>query len=524
MHASLPAYLLKKVMKLKPPLPFAFNLLSSHGMKQDLYINNSLSRKKEKFEPLNPPFVGLYVCGPTVYSDVHLGNLRTFMSFDVIYRYLTHIGYKVRYVRNITDVGHLVDDADEGEDKIAKRARLEQLEPMEIVQKYTNGFHEVVNAFNLIPPSIEPTATGHIIEQIEMTKKIMENGFAYEVNGSVYFDVKKYNETFNYGILSGRNIDELQSGSRDLDGQDEKRNPLDFALWKKAQPEHIMRWPSPWGDGFPGWHLECSVMSSKYLGLQFDIHGGGMDLKFPHHECEIAQNCAAHLNHTPVKYWIHGNMLTLNGKKMSKRDGNFLLPGDLLSGNHELMDKAYDKNTVRFFFMQAHYSSTLDMSMDALQAAEKGLRRIQSAIKELSLLQPAATSSVKLSEWKQACYDAMNDDFNCPVLIAQLFEGAKIIFGAKEGNVQLTETDLAELKQGYQVFFQEVLGLETENNAGNSAEAGTVGGLMEMVLEMRMNARLKKDFATSDLIRDRLNNLKIVVKDGKEGSNWEYLN
>jgi cysteinyl-tRNA synthetase len=511
-------------MILKPPLPFGFNLLSSQGMKQDLYINNSLSRKKEKFEPLNPPFVGLYVCGPTVYSDVHLGNLRTFMSFDIVYRYLTHLGYKVRYVRNITDVGHLVDDADEGEDKIAKRARLEQLEPMEIVQKYTNGFHDVVNAFNLIPPSIEPTATGHIIEQIEMTKKIMENGFAYEVNGSVYFDVKKYNEEFNYGILSGRNIEELQSGSRELDGQDEKRNALDFALWKKAQPEHIMRWPSPWGDGFPGWHLECSVMSSKYLGLQFDIHGGGMDLKFPHHECEIAQNCAAHLNHTPVKYWIHGNMLTLNGKKMSKRDGNFLLPGDLLTGNHELMDKAYDKNTVRFFFMQAHYGSTLDMSMDALQAAEKGLKRIQSAIKELSLLQPSATSSVKTGEWKQACYDAMNDDFNCPVLIAQLFEGAKIINGAKEGNVQLTQSDITELQQGYQIFFQDILGLETENNGGNSGEAGTVGGLMEMVLEMRMNARLKKDFATSDLIRDRLNNLKIVVKDGKEGSNWEYLN
>src|SRR5688572_29355072 len=336
-------------------------------MNQELYINNSLTRKKEKFIPINSPFVGLYVCGPTVYNDVHLGNLRTFMSFDVVYRYLTHIGYKVRYVRNITDVGHLVDDADEGEDKIAKRARLEQLEPMEIVQKYTNGFHEVTNAFNLIPPSIEPTATGHIVEQIEMTRQIIANGFAYEANGSVYFDVKKYSEKFPYGILSGRNIEELVSGTRDLDGQDEKRNPLDFALWKKAGPEHIMRWPSPWGEGFPGWHIECSVMSSKYLGVQFDIHGGGMDLKFPHHECEIAQNCAAHSHHTPVKYWLHGNMLTLNGKKMSKSEGNFFLPQDLLSGKHPLIDKAYSPSAVRFFFLQAHYGSTLDITMEGLQ-------------------------------------------------------------------------------------------------------------------------------------------------------------
>lgn len=513
----------KNLNDVDSPLTFATNLLSSPCMNQELYINNSLSRKKERFEPLNSPFVGLYVCGPTVYNDVHLGNLRTFMSFDMIYRYLTHIGYKVRYVRNITDVGHLVDDADEGEDKIAKRARLEQLEPMEIVQKYTNGFHDVVNRFGLIPPSIEPTATGHIIEQIEMTQKIIDNGFAYEVNGSVYFDVKKYSEKFPYGILSGRNIDELQSGSRDLDGQDEKRSSLDFALWKKAQPEHIMRWPSPWGEGFPGWHIECSVMSSKYLGLQFDIHGGGMDLKFPHHEAEIAQNCAAHMRDTPVKYWLHGNMLTLNGKKMSKSDGNFLLPGDLLSGDHPLMDKAYSKNTIRFFFFQAHYGSTLDISMDGLQAAEKGLRRIQTALKELSTMQPSATSTAKVSEWKKACYDAMNDDFNCPVLVAQLFEAAKIINGAKEGNVQLTENDIAELKSGFDAFFYEILGLEVENTATNG-KGDTLDGLMNMVLEMRMNARSKKDFATSDLIRDRLNDLKIVVKDGKEGTSWDYLN
>ena len=492
-------------------------------MRQDLYINNSLSRKKEKFEPLNPPFVGLYVCGPTVYNDVHLGNLRTFMSFDIVYRYLTHLGYKVRYVRNITDVGHLVDDADEGEDKIAKRARLEQLEPMEIVQKYTNGFHEVVNLFNLIPPSIEPTATGHIIEQIEMTQQIIANGFAYEVNGSVYFDVKKYNEKFPYGILSGRNIDDLMSGTRDLDGQDEKRNGLDFALWKKAQPEHIMRWKSPWGEGFPGWHLECSVMSSKYLGLKFDIHGGGMDLKFPHHECEIAQNCAAHLHYTPVMYCFHVNMLTLNGKKMSKSDGNFLLPGDLISGNHPLMDKSYSTSAIRFFFLQAHYGSTLDLSMDALQAAEKGLKRIQTALKELATLTPSSKSSINIAEWKQACYDAMNDDFNCPVLVAQMFEGAKLINGAKEGNITLSEDDILELKNTFKVFFQDILGLDLESNAGNT-QNDTVGGLMNMVLEMRMNARTKKDFATSDLIRDRLTDLKIVVKDGKDGSSWDYLN
>lgn len=491
-------------------------------MNHELYINNSLTRKKELFAPLNPPFVGLYVCGPTVYNDVHLGNLRTFMSFDIVYRYLTHIGYKVRYVRNITDVGHLVDDADEGEDKIAKRARLEQLEPMEIVQKYTNGFHDVVRLFNLIPPSIEPTATGHIIEQIEMTQKIIDNGFAYVVNGSVYFDVKKYNEKFPYGILSGRNIDELLSGTRDLDGQDEKRNGLDFALWKKANPEHIMRWKSPWGEGFPGWHIECSVMSSKYLGLQFDIHGGGMDLKFPHHECEIAQNCAAHLHSTPVKYWVHGNMLTLNGKKMSKSDGNFLLPGDLLSGDHSLMDKAYSTSAIRFFFLQAHYGSTLDISMEALQAAEKGLKRIQNALKELGSLTASDTSSVKTDAWKKSCYDAMNDDFNCPVLIARLFDGVNMINGAKEGNVKLTSTDIEIIKGTFHTFLVDVLGIELESTVNGQYQV--VDGLMNMVLEMRMNARTKKDFATSDLIRDRLSELKIVVKDGKEGSSWDYLN
>lgn len=492
-------------------------------MDKDLYLNNSLTRKKEKFEPLNPPFVGMYVCGPTVYSDVHTGNLRTFISFDVIYRYLSHLGYKVRYVRNITDVGHLVDDADEGEDKIAKRARLEKLEPMEIVQKYTNGFHDVMKDFNLIPPSIEPTATGHIVEQIEMTKQILENGFAYEVNGSVYFDVKKYNESFPYGKLSGRNIDELMSGSRDLDGQDEKRNPLDFALWKKAQPEHIMRWPSPWGDGFPGWHLECSVMSSKYLGTQFDIHGGGMDLKFPHHECEIAQNCAAHKDETPVKYWLHGNMLTLNGKKMSKSDGNFLLPGDLVSGNHELLEKGYSPMALRFFFLQAHYGSTLDMSNEALSASEKGLKRIEAAYKEMEGLSAGDSSTVDIKEWVAECYKAMNDDFNCPVLIAQLFEAVKTINGMKEGKVMLNNEDLTTFKKSFHEFYIDVLGLNSIS-VSSSDNGNKVDGLMEMILEMRMIARSNKDWTTSDLIRDKLNELRIEVKDSKEGSTWQILN
>lgn len=499
------------------------NLLYSQSMKKDLVVYNSLTRQKEVFQPLNPPFVGMYVCGPTVYNDVHIGNLRTFISFDIVYRYLLHLGFKVRYVRNITDVGHLVDDADQGEDKIAKRARLEQLEPMEIVQKYSNGFHQVVNDFNLIPPSIEPTATGHIIEQIEMTQQIISNGFAYEVNGSVYFDVKKYNEEFPYGILSGRNIEELLSGTRELDGQDEKRNGLDFALWKKAQPEHIMRWTSPWGEGFPGWHIECSVMSSKYLGLQFDIHGGGMDLKFPHHECEIAQNCAAHKHATPVKYWLHGNMLTLNGKKMSKSEGNFFLPQDLLSGNHALIDKAYTASAVRFFFLQAHYGSTLDITMDGLQAAEKGLRRIQTAMNDLDGLVASSKSSLNIEEWVDACYAAMNDDFNCPVLVAELFEAARMVNLLKDGSATLTAEDLNQFKSALRSFYFDVLGLKLESVSGGSGNA-TVAGLMNMVLEMRMNARTKKDFSTSDLIRDRLQELKIVVKDGKEGTSWEYLN
>lgn len=486
-------------------------------MYTDLYIYNSLSRKKEKFEPLNPPFVGMYVCGPTVYNDVHLGNVRTFLSFDLIYRYLRHLGYTVRYVRNITDVGHLESDADTGEDKISKRAKLEQLEPMEIVQKYTNGFHDVMLLFNAIPPSIEPVATGHILEQIEMTQKILDKGLAYEVEGSVYFDVNKYNEKYPYGQLSGRNIEELISGTRDLDGQAEKRSPLDFALWKKASPEHIMRWNSPWGEGFPGWHLECSVMSSKYLGLQFDIHGGGMDLKFPHHECEIAQNCAAN-DETPVRYWIHGNMLTLNGRKMSKSDGNFILPGDLVSGQHALVDKAYSPSAIRFFMLQAHYGSTLDITMEALGAAEKALRRLQTAIRDMEHIQPSASGNVDVAAWKKSCYDAMNDDFNSPVLIAQLFEAIRYINGAGEGSSTFTAESLEEFRATLRSFYFDVMGLQMDDAGGRHAE--TMQGLMQLILDIRKASREKKDWSTSDQIRDALNQLQIEVKDGKEGSSW----
>lgn len=488
-------------------------------MQHHLHIYNSLSRKKEKFEPINPPFVGMYVCGPTVYNEVHTGNLRTFLSFDMIYRYLSHLGYKVRYVRNITDVGHLENDADEGEDKIAKRAKLEQLEPMEIVQKYTNGFHEIMSIFNATPPSIEPSATGHIVEQIEMTKQILKNGYAYEVNGSVYFDVKKYNHDYPYGKLSGRNIDELISGTRELDGQDEKRSSLDFALWKKASPEHIMRWPSPWGDGFPGWHIECSVMSSKYLGVSFDIHGGGMDLKFPHHECEIAQNCAADKS-AVVKYWIHGNMLTLNGKKMSKSDGNFILPKQLISGESQLLDKGYSAMAIRFFMLQAHYGSTLDISNAALSSAEKGFKRITTAIKELDKIPSSNTSSVNIQDWIKRCYAAMDDDFNTPVLIAELFEGVKIINGVKDGNIQLSIDDLNAFKSSFFTFFHDVLGLKTDIN-DETNKSDVMSGLMDLILDLRMEARTRKDFKTSDQIREALNELNISLKDNKEGTSWE---
>ncbi|MFY8136621.1 MAG: cysteine--tRNA ligase [Flavobacteriales bacterium] len=485
-------------------------------MEQKLYIYNSLSRKKELFEPIVEGNVGMYVCGPTVYSDVHLGNVRTFLTFDIVYRYLQFLGYKVRYVRNITDVGHLVGDGDVGEDKIAKKAKLEKLEPMEIVQKYTNGFHDVMRLFNILNPSIEPTATGHIVEQIEMIQEIIQNGYAYESNGSVYFDVRKFNEKYPYGKLSGRVIDDLYTNTRELDGQDEKRDALDFAIWKQADPSHIMQWNSPWGKGFPGWHLECSVMSTKYLGKTFDIHGGGMDLKFPHHECEIAQNVGA-TGHEPVRYWMHGNMLTVNGRKMAKSEGNGFTPEELVTGNHKLLDKGYSPMTVRFFMLQGHYTSTLDFSNEALQAAERGYKRMTAAMKLMEKLAPSETSDENIQAITDACYAAMNDDFNTPILISHLFEGVRIINSINDGKLKLTAPDIALLSKTMDEFFHQVLGLNIEDAGANDA---LTEQLMNFILEMRSNAKSNKDFVTSDLIRDSLAKLNIQIKDTKEGATW----
>jgi cysteinyl-tRNA synthetase len=484
---------------------------------QQLKIYNSLSGEKEVFTPIHEGNVGMYVCGPTVYSNVHLGNLRTFMSFDVIFRYFQHLNYKVRYVRNITDVGHIVDDVDEGEDKIAKKARLEQLEPMEVVQRYTVDFHEILGAFNFLPPSIEPTATGHIIEQIEIIKKIIETGIGYEANGSVYFDVVKFNETNHYGRLSGRNIEDMLANTRDLDGQSDKRNPQDFALWKKAEPQHIMRWPSPWSDGFPGWHLECTAMSTKYLGNHFDIHGGGMDLKFPHHECEIAQNEAC-TGQTPVNYWLHANMLTLNGKKMAKSTGNNILPGEILSGENTILSKAFSASVTRFFMLQAHYRSILDFSDDAIVAAEKGYKRLMEAMSSLESIPAAAESTLNIAEWKQLCYDAMNDDFNTPILIAQLFEGVRFVNLLKEGKETLTTEDATTFATAMNAFVFDVLGLESENaSEGNNDK---LEGTVNLLIEMRKQARENKNFALSDQIRDQLLALGIQLKDGKDGTTF----
>jgi cysteinyl-tRNA synthetase len=484
---------------------------------QPLKIYNSLSGEKEPFVPVHEGNVGMYVCGPTVYSNVHLGNLRTFMSFDIIFRYLLHLEYKVRYVRNITDVGHIVDDVDEGEDKIAKKARLEQLEPMEVVQRYTVDFHRILSAFNFLPPSIEPTATGHIIEQIEIIKKIIDNGFAYEANGSIYFDVVKFNEDHHYGILSGRNIEDMLANTRDLDGQSDKRNPQDFALWKKAEPQHIMRWPSPWSDGFPGWHLECTAMSTKYLGNHFDIHGGGMDLKFPHHECEIAQNEAC-TGHTPVNYWMHANMLTLNGKKMAKSTGNNILPGEILTGDNTILSKPFSASVTRFFMLQAHYRSILDFSDDAIVAAEKGYKRLMEALSLLKDLPTSAQSSVAIEDWKQLCYDAMNDDFNTPILIAHLFEGVRFINVIKDGKETITAEDLASFTTAIEAFVFEVLGLENEKISDSSNDK--LEGTIQLLIEMRKQARENKNFALSDQIRDQLLALGIQLKDGKEGTTF----
>jgi len=484
---------------------------------QHLKIYNSLSGEKENFTALHEGSVGMYVCGPTVYSNVHLGNCRTFISFDLVYRYLKHLGYKVRYVRNITDVGHIEDDADEGEDKIAKKARLEKLEPMEIVQQYSVDFHQILELFNNLPPSIEPTATGHIIEQIETIKEIFANGFAYESNGSVYFDVVKFNKDHDYGKLSGRNLDDMLSNSRELSGQDEKRNPADFALWKKAGPEHIMRWPSPWGDGFPGWHLECTAMSTKYLGNHFDIHGGGMDLKFPHHECEIAQNEAA-TGQSPVNYWMHANMLTLNGKKMSKSTGNNILPREIFTGNNSVLSKAFSPSVARFFMLQAHYRSVLDFSNDAIVASEKGYNKLMEAIETLRDIKASATATIDIEAWKKACYDAMNDDFNSPILIAQLFEGVRFVNLLKDGKESLTAADLENFSKTLNAFVFDVLGLRDEK--GQDGSNDKLEGVVNMLITMRNEARANKNFALSDQIRDRLAGLGIELKDAREGTTF----
>lgn len=479
-----------------------------------LYIYNTLSRAKEKFEPIHAPNVGLYVCGPTVYSDVHLGNCRTFISFDLIYRYLKYLGFKVRYVRNITDAGHLEGDRDEGDDKFAKRAKLEKLEPMEIVQKYTLGFHEVLRMFNTLPPSIEPTATGHIIEQIEMVKKIMANGYAYEINGTIYFDVEKYAQEHNYTILTNRNLEELLVNTRELGGQDDKKGRLDFALWIKANPEHIMRWTSPWGEGFPGWHIECSAMSSKYLGDTFDIHGGGMDLAATHHTNEIAQNMACH-HHHPAKYWMHTNMLTVNGSRMSKSAGNGFLPLELFSGNHPLLSKGFSPMTVRFFMLQAHYRSTLDFSNEALEASEKGFKRLMNAIALVPKLKISANCDVDFQALIQNCEAAMNDDFNSPMVVAELFEMVRLINSIYDGTLTIDAAQYEVLKQLIQHFVFDILGLKEEHQQGEDFEQ-----IMQILLQIRTEAKQNKDYATSDKIRIALQEMGVQIKDSKEGSTW----
>ena len=481
-----------------------------------LKVYNSLTKNKEDFKTITDGYVGMYVCGPTVYSNAHLGNVRTFMFFDVVYRYLLHLGYKVRYVRNITDAGHLENDADEGEDRIAKKARLEQIEPMEVVQRYTVDFHDVLKNYNFLPPSIEPTATGHIVEQIEMIKEILEKGFAYEVNGSVYFDVLEYNKNSHYGILSGRKVEDLIHNTRALDGQSDKKNPQDFALWKKADERHIMRWPSPWSDGFPGWHLECSVMSTKYLGNQFDIHGGGMDLKFPHHECEIAQSktCSGL---KPVNYWMHTNMLLLNSQKMAKSTGNFILPNEILSGENDILPKPFKASVVRFFNMQANYRSILDFSGEALEASEKGHSKLMGAVSFLDKLEPGKVSTFNVQKWKSDCYSAMNDDFNTPILISHLFEAVKIINQIKEQNATLTIDDLSELKKTMNSFVFDILGLLNESTQDNVEK---VNGVVELLIKLRKQARENKDWALSDQIRDELIALGIQLKDGREGTTF----
>ncbi|MDD7232377.1 MAG: cysteine--tRNA ligase [Bacteroidales bacterium] len=490
-------------------------------MEQRLLIYNTLTRRKVPFEPLHAPNVGMYVCGPTVYGDPHLGHARPAITFDLVFRYLKHLGYKVRYVRNITDVGHLEHDADEGDDKIEKKARLEQLEPMEIAQYYTNRYHDAMKALNVLPPSIEPHASGHIIEQEELVKQIIDNGFAYESNGSVYFDIEKYNKKYQYGILSHRNLDDVINESRQLDGVGEKRNQADFALWKKASPEHIMRWPSPWSDGFPGWHCECTAMGRKYLGDHFDIHGGGMDLVFPHHECEIAQAVASQGDQM-VKYWMHNNMLTINGQKMGKSLGNFITLSQFFTGDHEKLDQAYSPMTIRFFILQAHYRSTVDFSNEALQASQKGLERLMEAFAQIERVEPTeggALTEAYAEELTQKCYEALDDDFNSPIVISHLFDACRTINQLVDRKQTITPSGLEALRQTLNVFVHDILGLRTEAQGGSQREEA-FSAAVDMLLELRAKAKAAKDWATSDAIRDRLAELGFEVKDTKEGATW----
>jgi len=483
----------------------------------NLKIYNSLTGKKELLKPINKESVGMYVCGPTVYSNVHLGNVRTFMSFDIIYRYLLHLGFKVRYVRNITDAGHLENDSDNGEDRISKKARIEEIEPMEVVQRYTVDFHNTLNEFNLLPPSIEPTATGHIIEQIEIIKTILDNKLAYEVNGSIYFDVLKYNDSNNYGILSKRKIEDLVHNTRKLDGQSDKKNPQDFALWKKAEESHIMKWNSPWGYGFPGWHLECTAMSTKYLGNNFDIHGGGMDLKFPHHECEIAQSIAFNKT-SPANVWMHANMLTLNGSKMAKSTGNNILPGDILSGNNTILKKPFSASVVRFFILQAHYRSVLDFSSEAIEASEKGFNKLMEAQKSLSNLKSSSNSDFNISKWLEKCYEALNDDFNTPILIAELFNVVKFINQVKSDKATISTEDLSTLQTKFNEFIFDILGLENKNASNSSNDK--LDSAVNLLIELREEARLNKNYALSDKIRNDLSKNGITLNDSNNETTY----
>jgi cysteinyl-tRNA synthetase len=486
---------------------------------EKIQLYNTLTRRKEEFEPINPEHVGMYVCGPTVYGDPHLGHARPAVTFDLLFRYLQSLGYKVRYVRNITDVGHLEQDADEGEDKIAKKARLEQLEPMEIAHYYTERYHDAMRELGVKSPSIEPHASGHIIEQIEMVKRILDAGYAYESNGSIYFDVEKYNKDYRYGRLSGRNLDDIVTNTRELDGQSDKHHSYDFALWKKASPEHIMRWPSPWSDGFPGWHCECTAMGRKYLGEQFDIHGGGMDLVFPHHECEIAQGKAA-MGHDVVKYWMHNNMITINGTKMGKSLGNFITLDEFFNGSHKLLSQAYTPMTIRFFILQAHYRSTVDFSNDALLAAEKGLQRLLEAYKTLGSLSASGETTVDVSSLRQKCYDAMNDDMNTAQVISHLFDVSRAINQIADKKATISESDLAELKEVFRLFAFDILGLKEERGSDSGREEA-FGKVVDMLLQQRQVAKANKDWATSDKIRDELAALGFEIKDGKDGSTWK---